>query len=319
MKETLRNNCDLFAENYYALKKNYRWSNSINTRLGALLYVLENRNLDIEAINKCRKIINDNTGALSQFRDITNIIVSVILSLQKEPEAYFKRIISVYDAMKKEGFHSSPYLILAATSVVSQAEKEQYQWIITSARSYYNAMKAEHRFITSSDDYCYSALLAISGKPVSEDILEMEKCYQRLQQSFTHSNAMQSLSHILTLSSKNIDTKCKQVEDMYHALRKYKCKFGLGIELSFLGVVVLLEEDTEKLAAEIAEINEYLSSKKGFGSWSLVDKERIMYSIALACSAYLDDSKKNTLEMILTNNITGILRAQQVTTVTAAT
>ncbi len=319
MKETLRNNCDLFAENYYEMKKNFKWSNSISMRLGALLYVLENQTLDVREINRSRKIINDNTGALSQFKDITNFMVSVFLSFQKEPEASFKRILNTYDAMKKEGFHSSPYLILAAMSVVFQAEQEQYQQIITSARGYYNAMKAEHRFITTSDDYCYSALLAINGKPVSEDILEMENCYQRLKENFTHSNAIQSLSHILTLNSEPTDIKCKRVEDLYHALRRRKCKFGLGIELSFLGVVLLLDEESEKLADEIAEINEYLGSKKGFGTWSLIDKERIMYSIAIACSQYLDDAKKNTLELILANNITGIIRSKQVTTVTAAT
>lgn len=319
MKETLRDNCDLFAENYYELKRNFKWNNSISSRLGALIFVLEHRTLDIEAINRSRRIINDNTGAFSQFKDITNFMVAVMLSFQKEPEVSLKNMIQVYDAMKKEGFHSSPYLILAAMSVVFQAEKDQYQKITSTARSYYNAMKAQHRFITSSDDYCYCALLAMNGKPVSEDIHEMESCYQRLMESFTHSNAIQSLSHILTMDEEITDIKSKRVLDLYHALRKRKCKFGLGIELSFLGVAVLLDEEIEKLANEIAEINEYLGSKKGFGAWSLIDKERIMYSIAIACSAYLDDTKKNTLEMILTNNITGIIRAQQVTTVTAAT
>lgn len=319
MKEALRNNCDLLVENYYELKKNFKWGNAINARLGAMLYVLEDKKVDVKAINKCRKIVNDNTKALSQFKDITNFMTSIMLVHQAEPEEIFKKILDTYKAMKTEGFHSSPYLVLAAISVVLQAEPDQYQRIITSARSYYNMMKEEHRFITSSDDYCFSVLLAMGDKSVTEDIKEMENCYQQLRESFTHSNAIQSLSHVLTFSNDNTVDKCKRVEDLYQALRKRKCRFGLGFELSFLGVIVLFKEDTEKLADEISEVNEYLISKRGFGTWSVIDKERIMYAIAIVCNEYLDDTNKNTMEMILANNITGIIRTQQVATVTSAT
>lgn len=242
-----------------------------------------------------------------------------MLSFHTEPEAVFQNVLKVYADMKKEGFHSSPYLVLAAYAIVLEAAPLDYQRRITSARSYYNAMKEEHRFITASDDYCFSAFLAMTDHPAKENLLEMEKCFEKLKESFTHSNAIQSLSHVLTLSKDNTDMKCKRAEELYLALRKRKCRFGLGIELSFIGVSVLLDEDTEKLADEIAEVNDYLFSKKGFGNWSLIDKERMMYSIAIVCGSYFDVAKKNTMEMILANNITGIIRAQQVTVVTAAT
>jgi hypothetical protein len=101
------------------------------------------------------------------------------------------------------------------------------------------------------------------------------------------------------------------------ALKDRKCKIGTGIELSFLGVIALLQEDTQKIAGEIAEMKEYLKSKKGFGSWSITNIERTMFAVAVVCDDYLTDAKRGTLEYTLANNITGILIAQQMAVMAA--
>jgi hypothetical protein len=318
MRESLTNKCDLFANNYNVLSKKFSWNYSINTRLGALLYTMENREADIAAIDRCRKIIKDNTGVFSQFKDTTNFMSSVMLSLQPDPEPMFKSVLSVYDAMKHEGFHASPYLVLAAISVALQADPYNYQRVIVSAKNYYDAMKQEHKFITSSDDYGFAALLAMSEKPVYQAVKEMEDCYRILKGDFFGANAVQALSHVLTFSEEPAYAKCKRVADLNLALKDKKCKIGSGIELSFLGVIALLQEDTPKLAAEIAEVKDYLKMKKGFGGWSISNTERIMFAVAVVCDDYLTDVKKNTLEYTLANNITGILIAQQMAVMAAA-
>jgi hypothetical protein len=318
MRDTLKNKCDLFADNYNELNKKFKWNYSINTKLGALLYTMENRAVDIEAINRCRKVIKENTGVFSQFKDMTNFMTSVMLSLQMEPEAMLKSAISVYDAMKREGFHSSSYLVIAAISVALQSDPYDYQRIIISAKKYYDAMKEEHRFITSADDYGFAALLAMTDKPVFQTIREMEYCYRTLKEVFSNSNAVQSLTHVIAFSEEDMVAKCKRVVDLHHAMKKRKCKLGYGVELSFLGVIALLQEDSEKLAEEIAETQEYLKSKKGFGYWSSTSTERIMFSVAMVCDDYLTDGKKNTMELTLANNITGIMLAYQMAAMAAA-
>lgn len=318
MKDTLRNKCDLFVDNYNALMKKFKWNYAINTRLGALLYMMENRVVDIDAINRCGKVIKENTGVFSQFKDTTKFMTSVMLSLQMDPEAMLKGVVSVYDAMKKEGFHSSPYLVLAAISIALQSDPYNYQRLIISTKNYYDAMKVEHKFITSSDDYGFAALLAMTDKSVYQAVSEMENCYRILKEDFSYSNAVQSLSHVLTFSEEDAASKCKRVVDLYQALKMRKCKFGTGIELSFLGVTALLQEDIQKLADEIAETKEYLKSKKSFGYWSISATERIMFAVAMVCDDYLNDAKKNTMEMTLANNIAGIVLAQQMATMAAA-
>ncbi len=318
MRESLANKCDLFANNYNVLSKKFKWNYSINTRLGALLYTMENREADIEAIERCRKIINDNTGVFSQFKDSTNFMSSVMLSLQSDPEPMFKSVLSVYDTMKKQGFHASPYLVLAAISIALQADPYNYRRVIESAKNYYDAMKQAHRFITSSDDYGFAALLAMSDKPVHQAIKEMEECYRILKGDFIGANSVQALSHVLTFSEETAYDKCRRVADLNRELKDKKCKIGSGIELSFLGVIALLQEDTSKLVAEIVAVKDYLKTKKGFGVWSITSTERIMLSVAIVCNDYLTDTRRSTMEYTLANNITGIQIAQQMVVMAAA-
>ena len=318
MKISLQDKCDLFTDNYYELMKKFKWNYTMNSRLGALLYTMDNRRVDIEGINRCRKVIKENTGVFSQFKDTTNFMTSVMLSLQPEPEAVLKGALNVYDTLKKEGFHASPYLVLAAVSVVLQADPYNYNKIIVSTKEYYDAMKVEHKLLTSADDYGFAALLAMTDKPVFQTIKEMEQCYINLKDSFSNHNSVQTLCQILTFSEDDPFVKCQRVVELHGALKKNKCKVGSGIELSFLGVIALLKEDSNKLADEILEVNEYLKDKKGFGNWSLTNAQRVMFALSIVCDDYLTDARKSTMEMALVNNITGILLAQQMATMAAA-
>jgi hypothetical protein len=317
MKVTLKNKCDLFADNYRELSKQFKWNYSTDTRLGALLYTMEDRTVDIEAITRCRKVIKENTGLFSQFKDTTNFMTAVMLSLQTEPEAILKGAMKIYEALKKEGFHSSPFLVLAAISIALQSDPYDYDRLIKSTKSFYEAMKEEHRFLTSSDDYGFAALLAMTDISVSHAIKEMEQCYGLLKEDFSSSNAVQSLSHVLTFSEENYTAKCKRVVDLYHELKKRKCKYGKGIELSFLGVIALINEDTQIIADEIAELKDYIKEKKGFGRWSIAETERMMFCVALVCDDYLTKGKKNTMEMAFVNNVASMILAQQMATMAA--
>jgi hypothetical protein len=280
---------------------------------------MDNRTVESEVISRCRKIIKENTGVFSQFKDMTNFIVSVMISLHSEPETVFKGAVRVYNMLKAEGFHSSHYLVLAATTIALQSDPFQYQTIVTTAKKHYDAMKDEHKFITSSDDYGIAALLAMTDKSVSQAIREMENCYRILKQDFSSSNAVQSLSQVLTFSDVDKAIKCRRVLELHHALKNRKCKLGYGMELSFLGVLTLLDEDLSLLADEIAESTGYLKNKKGFGYWSISTRERILFAAALVCNGYLTDTKKGLMETALSNNIIEILLAQQMAAITAAT
>lgn len=318
MKGSLQNKCDLFADNYKVLKANFAWGYTINNRLGALLYSMENKEVDPQAIRDCKDLIKKNTGIFSQFKDVTNFMVSTTLSLQAEPERILQNTLRVYDEMKQEGFYGSPYLVLAAVSIATQVEENEYLQTIRKAKEFYHAMKEEHPFLTSRDDYGYATLLSISGISIPEAVKEMEQCYHLMKEEFFSPNSVQALSQVLTFGEGNAETKCKRVIEQHRALKARGYNFGAGSEMPFLGVLALLKEDSNTMADEIEELHEYLKTKPGFGSLSIAKKERLMYAIALVCDDYMEETRKNTLETALTRNVTGVILAQQMATITAA-
>lgn len=319
MRDILRNKCDLFADNYMELKNSFRWNYSTNNRLAALLYTMESRKVNIDAIKWCRNMIKENTGLFSQFKDTANFMTSTMLSLQENPTETFQHTLGIYRELKDTGLHSSAFLVIAALTIALQSKPEDYQRVIKGTKDFYSAMKKEHRLITSFDDYGYAALLALTGQSVDQAVREMESCYWLLKPDFSYSNAVQSLSHVLAFSDENANAKCKRIVDLYQALKNRNLKYGKGLELSFLGITALLKADTQQLANEIMEVNHCIENKKGFGMWSISNRERLMFSVALVCDDYLDSMKKETMEFALANNIAAILLAQQTAAVAAAT
>lgn len=311
MWENLQKKCDLFEDNYQILKKNFRWDYAMMHRLGALLYANAGLGADVNAIKGIKEVIKANTGFFSAFRETAFFALSVLLSLEDNPEELFQKTLKIYGRMKETGFHSSVYLTLAAFSIAKQTEEYEITSVISRAREFYDAMKKEHRFLTSSDDYGYAAMLSMSDLSVPQAIAEMEYCYGSLRQDFSSGNVLQSLTHVLALSEEAGPEKCGRVVQIYESLRRKGCKYSRYSPLSTLGILAMVTEDTEKLTDEVKEIYRLLSEKRGFGSWSVSRHERTMFAAALTANEYIKDMKQNPLALSLAGNITNIVIAEQ--------
>lgn len=318
ISEILQRKCDLFAENNQILKKGFKWDYSMMHRLGALLYTNVGLTVDIEAIKMSKEIIKKNTGLFSSFKETTFFALSTLLSLEDNPEVLFEKVMGVYNDMKHAGFHASAYLTLAAFSIAKQAEAYDVQLVINKAKDIYDAMKQEHRFLTSVDDYGYAAMLATTDLSVFDAIREMETCYDILKKDFGTGNALQSLTHVLTIGEEPAQAKCERVKQIDQGLANKGCKLSRYSELATLGILTLISEDVEKLTDEISEAYQYLAQKKGLGIWSLSKTERTMYGAALVMAEYIKDIEKNPITITLTNSITNILIAQQTAMIIAA-
>jgi uncharacterized protein Yka (UPF0111/DUF47 family) len=311
LSNNLQYKCDLFAENYQILKKNFKWEYSMMLRLAGVICANAGLKADKEAIKNAKKIIKNNTGIFSNFKDISFFVLSTLFSLEKNPENMFLKTKKVYEQMKKIGFRSSPYLTLAAFSVAKETEDQNVPAIIDRAKEFYDSMKREHKFLTSSDDYGYVAMLANTDIEVSKAIKEMESCYKLLKKNFGVGNELQSLTHVLAMGEEQAESKCDRVLKVFESLNRKGCKASKYHNLAYLGILVLISEDVEKITDEIAEVNQYLLEKQGFGSWSISKQDRTLFSSVLVVDEYLKDIKTNSLTMTLTNSITNLIIAQQ--------
>jgi hypothetical protein len=287
--------------------------------LGALLYTDAGKSADVEAIKNAKEIIKENTGLFSSFKETTFFALSVLLSLDADPQGLFERSFKIFGELKTAGFYGSPYLTLAAFSIAKRPDITDTEPVVRLAKEFYDAMKKKHRFLTSADDYGYAAMLALTGRLVEPAINEMETCYEVLKKEFGSGNALQSLTHVLTLGEEAADIKCSRAVKIYDKLAEKGCKPSRYEELASLGILVLISSDVDKITEEIKNAYEVLLEKKGFGKWSLGKHERIMYAAALVTSEYMEGIGKDSAQLALANSMTNIVIAQQTAMIIAAT
>lgn len=309
--------CELFSDNYHQLRKSFKWEYASMQCLGAYIYAKDGLTVNVEAIKNSKEIIKNNTGIFSSFKNTAFFALAVMLSQEENPMEVFKNTLSVYEDMKKAGFHSSVYLSLAALAIAQQSREDAGD-TIRRAKEFYNRMKENHWFLTSADDYGYAAILGAADLPIDSSVMEMEKCYDLLKPDFGAGNALQSLTHVLTIGEESAESKCFRAKQIYDNLIKKGCKLSKYQELASLGILVLISEDVEKITDEIKEVYDLLMEKKGFGKWSMTKHERTMYAASLVAAEYVKAIKKENISLTLANSITNIVTAQQTAMIIAA-
>ncbi len=310
MLESLEKRCRLFVRNRDIMKENFRWDNPIFYPLCASIYTFKDLEIQPLKIKDCKEIIKESTGIFSNFKSIALLPLASILALEESPKEKFLLVLRAYDILKDE-LKSSPYLPLAAFVLASMAEAQDFQRIALKAGNIYRRMKMEHPILTSKEDCGFAVLFALSSLSEEKAINEIEKCYSFLRSEFFSGNAVQGLSHTLALGEEEAEEKCRRTLEIFTKLKEKGCRYGTGAELSTLGLLALMGREPEEVASDIALVNDFLLSCKGFGAFGIGKAQRIMYAallVAKECEKEVEDSAVNTA---LVNSITSIIIAEQ--------
>ena len=309
MKETLKQRCELFIQNRDIIKSEFGWQSTYMYPLCANIYTSKNQTVNVDQMNYCKSILKEKTGVFSNFRGTSQMATITILAMSHNPEQQMERMLELYSKLK-EYFSTSTYLTVSAAMLVDLIQPNQYDKVVNRTRDIYDLMKQAHRFLTSSEDSTFAALLAVSNLEEEYIAEEMEKCYQILKGHFNSRNAVQSLSHVLTLGEGLAEDKCNKVIEIFDYLYEHGYKYGKNYELATLGVLAMLDVDTEILCQEIMEVDDFLKEQKGFGAFSVGSKQRLMYAALLAMNEYIPS--KEIWQATTLNSVISIVIAQQV-------
>lgn len=309
MKESLMNMCDSLAENRRTIKLAFPLENSYIYPVCAEVFTEKNLSADIDSLEECRRILKEQTGFFSNFRGIIKAVVISMMAADPNPEEKLRRALAVYSLLK-ERFMTSQYLPVASMAISSLAPESRYEELAVRTRKIYEAMKAEHPFLTNSQDSIYAALLALSDRTDEELISETERCYNILNGEFFSSDAVQSLSHILAFLDGSPEEKCRRTLSLYKQLKEHGCRYGTNFELPTLGVAAMVPCSVEEIASDIAQANEYLSGKKGFGFFSIGGKQRLMHA-AMTATANLVKREDMAAKAAETGGIVALIAAQE--------
>ena len=322
MRELLRAGCELLSENRNAISNGFKWDMDMMSIAGSVIFTSAGKTADVEKMKECKKILKKHEGVFSSFRSNMEIPVVSKMSLSDDPEGYLLKLLSIYETLKDAKLSGSEYVAMAALAICDESRVADYELIASNTKALMKKMSSIHPFLTDREDTAFAALLAASGKDFDQIIEETEDCYELLKTKFPfHNNALQSLSHVLTLMPGNPGDKCEKVFEIYDALRARGVAYGKDYELASLGALVTAEMSAEELACEIADASAFLKACKGFGDWSLGQKTRSMFAALLAaqayapCSTVMDASVINSsLAMVIAEELCLMLTVMMVST-----
>jgi hypothetical protein len=318
MNIELKQKTDLMVENFHELKGNFKWGTELLKHFAAMVHATKGKMVDVNKLQEMKKQIKDETSWTSYFRGANQFIITTLLSFEEDYKSFFKDMLSVYEKLKSAGFKNSPYLPLASYTLVKDVSRDQWELKIQRMKEFFNKMKKNHFWLTSSDDYVFAAVLAATDLDVEETVQKIENCYNFLnQERFYKGNDLQTLSHILAIGEGGELENCRKAVRLYNRLADERCKLQYS-GLASLGVLTLVASDVDKIVSDIREVHDYIYGQDGYGYWKLAKSMRIILASTIVSDYYVDEVKKGVIQIALGNSINAIIIAQQQAAVAAA-
>lgn len=271
------------------MKSAFAWEDGLTHLACAGIFINKEQTANEEMLLQCKDILKRNTGIFSNFKSTAKPMIVAMLAANENPQLLMERGLKVYDLLKEE-FMSSVYLPIAAMIIAQYADEARYAELAQRTRRIYKQMRADHPFLTSGEDSTFCALMALLDKPDEVLLGDAEECYKILKNNFFSSNAVQSLSHVLAMCDGEPENKCQKTMELFQKLKEAGHKYGTSYELPTLGVLAMADGNQDEIAAEMAEIDQWLSEQKGFGFFSSISaKQRLMYAGMIAQQDYIND------------------------------
>jgi hypothetical protein len=307
MRDSLQKRCELFIQNNEVMRKAFTLEFD-NLHVICAIIVGE-RQIDIQKIKDCQKIIKNKTSLFSSFRSTSFLALATLLSLEDDPEKKMDSVIETYSILKEYKFKDSDYLALSAF-LIQDADRGQKEKWIAKASDIYSLLKSKYPMLTSAEDYGYAVLLALSNRSAEAVVSEKGQCFDLLKGNFLSKDAVQSLSFILALSQESAAVKCEKAMRLFNELKGRGYKIGTDMELPGLGALTMIAKNESQTISDVIEVSDFLKKHKGFGDFRAGKAQRLLYAIALVVQENGGDD--DVLNATLTTTLANILIAMQI-------
>lgn len=319
MRQVLKDRVDNMTGIHREIKSKYWWSiNEISARYSAFIFAMEQRPFQMRRYQSTIELIKKNTGIFSNYRSSMLHPLAALLNTKFEDPGQALQSLLGYDRiMKKNGFKPSPYLPIAAYALMATSTSERTEEQITKAMQIYKMMKQEHFWLTSSDDYAISVLLAAEERDIAEMMEEMEDIYKELNaQGFSKSNGLQFLSQLLTFGVDPVDEKIQRCIKTYEYLKSQGQKVH-SMYYASIGFLTLISDDCEGAASEVIEMMDYIKSSKSFRSFYRELNLLIASSLVSSDYAQQPEKEQSLVKTGIGITLQALIRAQTAAVVAA--
>ena len=315
--DAIRRKCELLIKNRSLIHDEFKLENGLMSVAAALIYTGSGREADVEKLRECRKILKENAGALSTFRNTFELALLSKMALSADPEKYLEDVMSVYRWILNGKLVDNPYMILAAALICDRKRQNEADDIIAKCDELLKLMNKKHPVLTSSEDISYAMMLALSDRDTDSIINDMEECRVYLKKTCkisAGSNAIQGLSEILALTDRDMKASCDRIAGIINLLKERKIDYGTDYEFPAFGLLADIDADPESLVDGVIEAEGILKESGGFKDSAMEKEKRLMYAVMLVAQCYgtepaaTDNNAINaTLEIIKSKQISTMI------------
>jgi len=319
MNERIRNNCDVFIENFKTAKKTYKLDGSLAACASALSLIGSSDPVGAERFSEAKKIINSNTHIFSTLgRGNARQVVMAAIAKSEDPEYAFSEIKKIHK-MLDDLFLNSDYLVMAAVGIFSYSDSKKYEGAVKRTREVYKLIKKDHPFLTDSEDIPFCASMACCGKSPKEVTVHCEDIFRLLKPHYFSKNNIQSLACILSVFDGDAESKADRSVKVHKALKEQGFKFE-GMSLPAEGVLAYVFEEDEIVPViyEMKEAEKYLGAVRGLGNLAIGKKMRRVIAAAIVLETYSKKFGKNISDAAVRSIISTII-AQEMAMIACAT
>ncbi len=315
--------CKDFIKNRDVLKKAFAWESPLIVSTSSIMLLDSGKKLDENNFLECNKIIKENTSGFSNFRGIIKMPVITSMALSVDPLEKLNKSSCFYEILKNY-FSGSQYLALGSLMLTDIVERHKYEEVACRAKSIYTQIRKIHPFLTSSEDITFCLLLASSEMSEERILEETEKCYELLKPNFSSANAVQALSHVLTLLEGTPEEKSENTISLFNNLKEKGYKYGKNFEIPALGLLANLGKQgdnnitQDELINKFEEVDTYLSNQKDYkGVFGVSKQQRYMHTSMILNKYYNDKNIDNIGDTSLLNSTLAIIIAEQIAITTS--
>ena len=310
MKTVQQEICTRFIQNRDTLKAALKLENNTIYPVCAAQITGRGRTVEPERLTLAKRTLKQETSVFSNFRGNAELPTICALAVSEDPQSRMEQTTDMYRRLREE-FHGSTYLALAAVLLPELAHGVQAQPYLQRGKQLYRLMKAEHPFLTSSEDSVMAILLAFSEKSDEQLIADMEEVYSYLKDriSWSSSESMQTVSHILAMGSRRPMDLAERFLQLFTSLRENGHSYGRDYQLTALAVLAISRQDTGSLLENILATDDFLKEQKGYkGIFDFDRKTRLMHAAMLV--SLMDEENAVPDAGILTSTLV-MVAAQQ--------
>ncbi|MFC5601795.1 DUF4003 family protein [Sporosarcina koreensis] len=267
-------------------------------------YVTAEKEFNAVDFNRAVAALKERAGWFSPLRGNLLPIMAAFLTRSNDSiDGEADQLMDKQRVLKQAGFRNTIHSYLAAMLMDNDATRFQEE--ATRAKKLYDAMKKQHFFLTSDDDYAYAVLLSKMGNEPEEHAKSMRTYYDALhEEGFKTGNELQWLSQVMTYMDIAFQPQLvKRAWEIFGMLREeLKAK---PVHYPMIGFLTVFDVGNEEIE-EIIRLAKELEQSKRF-KWN----KEMALSVAIGHVMHRLTERADQVSVSLAASVEMILRAQQ--------